>query len=80
MFQWAQEQGKEWAVGPAKTIDGDDLRELVCEARLQRHRDEGIDYEQALEVRMKSWEALEKAKKEGKARMIGVSNFPAPLL
>ena len=33
----------------------------MCEARLQRHRDKGIDYDQALEARINSWRALEKA-------------------
>ena len=61
MFDWAKSIGKEWAVSPHKTIDGEDVRELMCEARLQRHRDKGIDYDQALEVRINAWRALEKA-------------------
>ena len=48
-------------MSPHKTIDGEDVRELMSEARLQRHRDKGIDYDQALEVRVKTWRALEKA-------------------
>lgn len=80
MFQWANSIGKPWAVQPLKTIDGDDVRELLSESRCKRHRDSGINFEQALEVRVNTWRALEKAKREGKVKMIGVSNYPAPLL
>ena len=40
----------------------------------------GINYDEIYEIRAKSWEALEKAHKAGKARMIGVSNYPANVL
>ena len=29
---------------------------------------------------MKTWQALEKAKKEGKAKLIGISNYTAPII
>ena len=40
----------------------------------------GIDYEAHLDMRKRTWKAMEKALKDGKAKMIGVSNYPAPLL
>ena len=67
-------------IEPKITIDGDDMQELICEARLARHRKEGIDFEQAYECRAKSWENLEKALKSGKVKEIGVSNYPANLM
>ena len=56
------------------------MRELMCEARLARQAAMGINYDEIYEIRAKSWEALEKAHKAGKARMIGVSNYPANVL
>ena len=91
-FAHDQESGKDGAaqemaifersmkIEPIKTIDGDDLLELVTEARMARHRKKGIDFEQAYECRAKTWENLEKALKQGKAKMIGVSNYPANIL
>ena len=38
-FEWGHEQGRDFVgepVSPFKTIDGDDVRELMCEARLAR--------------------------------------------
>ena len=54
--------------------------ELISEARMARHRKAGIDFEQAYECRAKTWENMELALKQGKARAIGVSNYPANLL
>ena len=82
-FEWGNTNGKwfvEKPIQPYQTIDGDDVRELVTEARLKRQEKAGINYEQIFEIRAKSWEALEKAHKEGKARMIGVSNYPGNVL
>lgn len=82
-FAWGHEQGRDFVgvpVSPFKTIDGDDMRELMCEARLARQAAMGINYEEIYEIRAKSWEALEKAHKAGKAKMIGVSNYPANVL
>ena len=82
-FEWGHEQGRDFVgvpVSPSKTIDGDDMRELMCEARLARQAAMGINYEEIYEIRAKSWEALEKAHKAGKAKMIGVSNYPANVL
>ena len=67
-------------IQPFKTIDGDDMQELMTEARMRRHKKSGINFEQAYECRAKTWESLERALKEGKAKMIGVSNYPANLL
>ena len=56
------------------------MMELLVEARLARQAKMGINYEEIYEIRAKSWEALEQAYKAGKARMIGVSNYPANVL
>ena len=50
-------------IEPLQTIDGDDMQELMVEARMARHRKEGIDFEQAYECRAKTWENFEKAMK-----------------
>jgi hypothetical protein len=57
-FAWGHEQGRNFVgvpVSPFKTIDGDDMRELMCEARLARQRAMGINYEEIYEIRAKSW-------------------------
>lgn len=82
-FAWGHEQGRDFVgvpVSPFVTIDGDDMRELMSEARLARAAALGINFEQNLEIRAKSWEALEKAQKAGKVKNIGVSNYPANML
>ena len=56
------------------------MLELLTEARIRRHKKSGIDFEQAYECRAKTWETMEKALKDGKARMIGVSNYTGNLL
>ena len=56
------------------------MRDLITEARVARHRNAGIDFEQAYECRAKTWENMEQALKQGKAKAIGVSNYPANLL
>ena len=76
----ADTYGEQPKIAPIRTIDGDDMHELLREARMARHKKAGIDFEQAFECRAKSWENLEKALKEGKVRTIGVSNYPANLM
>ena len=36
-------------IAPIRTIDGDDMLELLLEARMERHKKAGIDYKQATE-------------------------------
>lgn len=82
-FAWGHEQGRDFVgvpVSPFETIDGDNVRELMSEARLARAKAAGINFEQCTEIRAKTWQALEKAHKAGKAKMIGVSNYPANVL
>jgi diketogulonate reductase-like aldo/keto reductase len=82
-FAWGHEQGRDFVgvpVSPFETIDGDNVRELMSEARLARAAKLGINFEKNREIRAKSWEALENAHKAGKAKMIGVSNYPANVL
>ena len=76
----ANQYGEQPCIEPIRTIDGDDMLELLLEARMERHKKAGIDYKQATECRAKSWENMEKALKEGKVRTIGVSNYPANLM
>ena len=52
----------------------------MVEARMARHRKSGINFEQAYECRAKTWENMELALKQGKAKMIGVSNYTGNLL
>ena len=52
-FAWGHEVGRDFVgvpVSPFKTIDGDDMRELMCEARLERQRKMGINYEEIYEI------------------------------
>ena len=79
-FEFAHIEGDHPLIEPIRTIDGDDMLELMSEARMARHRKSGINYEQAYEIRAKTWENMEKALKSGKARMIGVSNYTGNLL
>lgn len=71
--------GKEDAIKPLKLIDGDLIRPLIISARLAV-ANKSNDAKYAKKERIASWRAMEKALKEGKAKMIGVSNYPAELL
>ena len=67
---------------PATCPDGADLRGEVLAHRLGVAEAASTDAskEAAFEARKRAWRALEAAKASGKARMIGVSNYPAALL
>merc|ERR1712130_663703 len=60
--------------------DGEETRPLLIEKKMQDHRDEGIDFKECYEQRKRCWLAMEKALKDGKTKMIGVSNYPACLI
>ena len=68
------------AIKPEKLPGGEPIRPLIIDSMLRKAKQEGISKEESLEIRKRSWAALEKAFKEGKAKMIGVSNYPAELL
>jgi len=59
---------------------GESVRKILIDAKLAKQKADGIDFEQALAVRKESWRVFENAHKNGKAKYIGVSNYPAELL
>lgn len=73
-------QGQPNAVKPATLPDGEKIRPLLLSKKLQDAREAGIDFDANLEQRKRTWAAMEKALKAGKCKMIGVSNYPAPLI
>ena len=68
------------AVKPEKLPGGVPIRPLIIDSMMRKAKEEGISKKESFETRKKSWALLEKAYKEGKAKMIGVSNYPAELL
>jgi len=71
--------GKEDAIKPLRLADGDLIRPLIISAKLAKAK-ETNDAAFAKKDRIASWRAMEKALKDGKAKMIGVSNYPAELM
>ena len=79
-FELANTTGLPTAITPKKLPGGEEIRPLILDSLVRKAKNDGISKEQALERRKKSWSLIEKAFIEGKAKMIGVSNFPAELL
>ena len=79
-FELFGHSGHPDAVKPEKLPGGEHIRPLIIDSMLRKAKQEGISKEASLEIRKRSWASLEKAYKEGKAKMIGVSNYPAELL
>ena len=79
-FEFANSTGMPTAIQPEKLPGGEQIRPLVIDSMVRKAKQEGISKQEALERRKKSWALLEKAYMEGKAKMIGVSNYPAELL
>jgi len=69
----------ELPVIPKSLIDGELLRPLITSAK---HQTAFMTRNplRSLKERRRSWAAMERAKREGKCRYIGVSNYPAELL
>ena len=67
------------AIKPEK-LHGEPIRPLIVDSMLRKAKEKGHSKQEALRIRQQSWANLEKAYKEGKAKMIGVSNYPAELL
>jgi diketogulonate reductase-like aldo/keto reductase len=67
------------SITPEFLADGDKLRPIVIEGLMQQAKN-GPPQEYCLDIRKRSWAALEKALKDGKAKRIGVSNYPHQLL
>ena len=78
-FEILTYQGKEEAVRPERLPDGDNIRDLITQAKRQRVK-EAKTAAHALTVRKGAWQAMEKALRQGKAKYIGVSNYPVELL
>jgi diketogulonate reductase-like aldo/keto reductase len=68
------------AIKPKTLPGGEPVRPLIMDSLLRKVREEGISKEESLKRRKESWASMEKAYKEGKAKLIGVSNYPAELL
>ena len=68
------------AIKPKILPGGEPVRPLIIDSMLRKVREEGISKEESIKRRKQSWALMEKAYKEGKAKMIGVSNYPAELL
>ena len=79
-FELFGNSGHPDAVKPEKLPGGEHIRPLIIDSMLRKAKEDGISKEKSLEIRKSSWALLEKAYKEGKAKMIGVSNYPAELL
>jgi len=77
-FEYMNYAKKELAVTP-KLPDGTPIRPIIQKSKreeLVSRKNPELD----LQVRKRSWLALEEAQKAGKCKYIGVSNFPAELL
>lgn len=59
--------------------DGSDLRKLVLNSRRQTAAASN-DVAKAKAIRQNTWKRMEQAKRDGKCRFIGVSNYPPELL
>jgi diketogulonate reductase-like aldo/keto reductase len=68
------------SIKPAVLSDGDSLRPIVIKGRMAQAKKDGISKEESYEMRKKTWQAMEKALKDGKTKSIGVSNYPAELM
>ena len=68
------------AVKPDRLPGGDLVRPLIIDSMMCKATRQGISKQESLERRKRSWALLERAFTEGKAKMIGVSNYPAELL
>ena len=79
-FELFGNSGHPDAVKPEKLPGGEHIRPLILDSMLRKAKQEGITKKESLEIRRQSWACLERAHKEGKAKMIGVSNYPAELL
>ena len=79
-FEFANSTGMPTAIKPEKLPGGEQIRPLVLDSMVRKAKKEGISKQESLERRKKSWSLIEKAFMDGKAKMIGVSNYPAELL
>jgi diketogulonate reductase-like aldo/keto reductase len=78
-FELFNLKGYPQAIRPTVLADGDLLRPIVLNGLLEQAK-KGPSKEYCLDIRKRSWAALEKALKDGKAKAIGVSNYPLALL
>jgi len=78
-FELFNHSGDQPAIKPEKLPDGTKLRDLIINAKM-KEAFTARDSDFAFETRKKSWQALERAKEQGKCRYIGVSNYPSELL
>ena len=79
-FELLKMQGDPNAIKAETLTGGESIRPLVIDALMSKAKQEAISKEEAFSRRKLSWSLLEKAYKEGKTKMIGVSNYPAELL
>ena len=79
-FELFNMEGRPDAIKPDTLPGGEPIRPLVIDAMMRKAQKENISKQESLERRKRSWALLEKAYKEGKAKMIGVSNYPTELL
>ena len=68
------------AIKPERLPGGEVIRPLIIDSLLRKADNDGISKEESLERRKRSWALIEKSYNDGKAKMIGVSNYPAELL
>jgi diketogulonate reductase-like aldo/keto reductase len=79
MFELFNLKDHPQAIKPVTLADGDHLRPIVIDGLLNQAK-KGPSKDYCLDIRKRSWAALEKALKDGKAKRIGVSNYPPALL